>query len=228
MSGPASVPVDASRGRERGRFITLEGVEGAGKTTQREAIAGFLRESGVDVLVTREPGGSDIAERIRGLLLDPTNAGMHGDAELLLMFAARAEHIHQRIRPALASGVWVLCDRFTDATYAYQGGGRGVDQARIATLEQLVQGALRPDLTLLFDLPADVGLARARGRSAPDRFESETLQFFERVRACYLARATQEPQRLVRVDANRALDVVTRDAVAAVRSHLLSARAVGP
>lgn len=229
MSGPLEAPAQASAAgaRERGRFITLEGIEGAGKTTQREPIASFLRDAGVEVLVTREPGGSDIAERIRALLLDPGNAGMHGDAELLLMFAARAEHLHRRIRPALEAGTWVLCDRFTDATYAYQGGGRGVDQARIATLEQLVQGALRPDLTLLFDLPAEVGIARARGRSAPDRFEAEALQFFERVRDCYLARAEQEPERMVRIDASRVLGRVTNDALAAVRAHLLAARTNG-
>lgn len=204
----------------RGHFITLEGIEGAGKTTQREAVADCLRDAGLDVLVTREPGGSDIAERIRALLLDPGNAGMHGDTELLLMFAARAEHLHRRILPALDAGTWVVCDRFTDATYAYQGGGRGVPAARIAMLEQLVQGDRRPDLTLLFDLPAEVGLSRARGRSVPDRFESEALHFFERVRETYLARAGAEPGRIVRIDAARAPEAVAADTVAAVRAHL--------
>jgi dTMP kinase len=209
----------------RGHFITLEGIEGAGKTTQREAVADGLRAAGLDVLVTREPGGSEIAERIRAVLLDPANTGMHGDTELLLMFAARAEHLHRRIVPALDAGTWVVCDRFTDATYAYQGGGRGVPPERIGMLEALVQGTLRPDLTLLFDLPAAMGLARARGRSAPDRFESEALHFFERVRDAYLARAAAEPGRIVRIDAGREQAVVTAETLAAVRAYLAR---VGP
>jgi dTMP kinase len=179
-----------------GRFITFEGVEGAGKSTQVTALRDWLEGQDIPVRVTREPGGSPIAERIRNLLLDRDNAGMAGDAELLLMFAARAEHLAKTIRPALDAGIWVLCDRFTDATYAYQGGGRGVAQRRIALLEDLVQGSLRPDLTLLFDLPVAAGLARARGRSAPDRFESETARFFEAVRAEYLAIAAREPERV--------------------------------
>jgi len=186
-----------------GRFITFEGVEGAGKSTQVTALRDWLEGQDIPVRVTREPGGSPIAERIRNLLLDRDNAGMAGDAELLLMFAARAEHLAKTIRPALDAGIWVLCDRFTDATYAYQGGGRGVAQRRIALLEDLVQGSLRPDLTLLFDLPVAAGLARARGRSAPDRFESETARFFEAVRAEYLAIAAREPER-VRVIAAQA------------------------
>jgi dTMP kinase len=189
--------------RARGRFITFEGVEGAGKSTQVTALRDWLEGQDIPVRVTREPGGSPIAERIRNLLLDRDNAGMAGDAELLLMFAARAEHLAKTIRPALDAGIWVLCDRFTDATYAYQGGGRGVAQRRIALLEDLVQGSLRPDLTLLFDLPVAAGLARARGRSAPDRFESETARFFEAVRAEYLAIAAREPER-VRVIAAQA------------------------
>jgi dTMP kinase len=187
----------------RGRFITFEGVEGAGKSTQVTALRDWLEGQDIPVRVTREPGGSPIAERIRNLLLDRDNAGMAGDAELLLMFAARAEHLAKTIRPALDAGIWVLCDRFTDATYAYQGGGRGVAQRRIGLLEDLVQGSLRPDLTLLFDLPVAAGLARARGRSAPDRFESETARFFEAVRAEYLAIAVREPER-VRVIAAQA------------------------
>jgi dTMP kinase len=185
----------------RGRFITLEGIEGAGKTTQIEALRAWLEEWGVPVRTTREPGGSPVAERIRAVLLDRDNIGMAGDAELLLMFAARAEHLHKTVHPALDAGIWVLCDRFTDATYAYQGGGRGVPKGRIAQLEDLVQGGLRPDLTLLFDIPVTVGLARARGRSDPDRFESETVRFFEAVRAEYLAMAAQEPQRIRVIDA---------------------------
>ncbi|WP_295880745.1 dTMP kinase [uncultured Thiohalocapsa sp.] len=211
----------------RGHFITLEGIEGAGKTTQRTAVADWLRAAGLTVLVTREPGGSEIAERIRSLLLDPANTGMHPDTELLLMFAARAEHLRRRILPALAAGTWVVCDRFTDATYAYQGGGRGVPMARIAALEQLVQGERRPDLTLLLDLPAAVGLARARGRSAPDRFESEQIQFFERVRDAYCKRAAAEPGRFRRIDAAREPATVAADSLAAVAAYLTQVRA-GP
>lgn len=186
---------------ERGRFITLEGIEGAGKSTQIALIRSYLEERGISVLTTREPGGSPIGERIRALLLDPASKGMATDAELLLMFAARAEHIAHKIRPALEQGTWVLCDRFTDATYAYQGGGRGVDPARIAVLEDYVQGELHPDLTLLFDLAVDTGLERAGKRSAPDRFESETVRFFECVRAAYLAIAESQPQRMQKIDA---------------------------
>lgn len=185
----------------RGRFITLEGIEGAGKSTQIAVVAGWLQDQGIPFLLTREPGGSPLAERIREILLDPAAVGMASDTELLLMFAARAEHLTSRIRPALEAGTWVVCDRFTDATYAYQGGGRGVDVARIALLEHFVQGPLRPDLTLLLDLPVEQGLARAGRRSAPDRFESEAASFFARVRAVYLARARQEPERVRVIDA---------------------------
>jgi len=187
--------------KERGRFITLEGVEGAGKTTQLAVVRRCLEEEGIQVVSTREPGGSPIGERIRALLLDPACNGMAIDTEILLMFAARAEHISQKIRPALDQGVWVLCDRFTDATYAYQGGGRGVGRERIAILESYVQGAMRPDLTLLFDLPVTTGLARAGKRSEPDRFEREVKGFFENVRAAYLAIAKYHPQRVRLIDA---------------------------
>jgi len=186
----------------RGRFITLEGVEGAGKTTQIEAMRVWLEAWGLAVVTTREPGGSPVAERIRSVLLDPGNTGMAEDAELLLLFAARAEHLAKTIRPALDAGTWVLCDRFTDATYAYQGAGRGVSLRRIALLEDLVQGGLRPDLTLLLDLPVAEGLARARGRSTPDRFEAETLRFFEAVRDGYLDIAAREPERVRVIDAH--------------------------
>jgi dTMP kinase len=186
---------------QRGKFITLEGVEGAGKSTQLEALRAWLHGRQIPVQATREPGGSPVAERIRGVLLDRANSGMAADAELLLMFAARAEHLAKTIRPALEAGVWVLCDRFTDATYAYQGGGRGVSRRRIALLEDLVQGDLRPDLTLLFDLPVAAGLARARVRSDPDRFEAEAVRFFEAVRAEYLAIAAREPERVRVIDA---------------------------
>jgi len=193
---------------ERGRFITLEGIEGAGKSTQLAVIQDCLEERGIAVLATREPGGSPIGERIRTLLLDSACKGMATDAELLLMFSARAEHIAKKIRPALQQGIWVLCDRFTDATYAYQGGGRGVDPARIALLEDYVQGALRPDLTLLFDLPVAMGLERAGKRAAPDRFESETARFFDNVRAAYLATAESQPRRVRIIDAAAGLHQV--------------------
>jgi len=185
----------------RGRFITLEGIEGAGKSTQLAVVAACLQAAGIPYLVTREPGGSRLGERIRAILLDRAEGGMAADTELLLMFAARAQHLAERIIPALSAGTWVLCDRFTDATYAYQGGGRGVDPARIALLEDFVQGPLRPDLTLLLDLPVERGLARAGRRSAPDRFESETLAFFERVRAAYLERARRHADRIRVIDA---------------------------
>jgi dTMP kinase len=205
----------------RGRFITLEGVEGAGKTTQIQAVRTWLEAWGLTVRTTREPGGSPVAERIRGVLLDPANTGMAADAELLLMFAARAEHLAKTIRPALEAGAWVLCDRFTDATYAYQGAGRGVSLARIAALEDLVQGDLRPDLTLLLDLPVAVGLARARGRSDPDRFESETVRFFEAVRAGYLDIAAREPGRVRVIDAQADATTVAALLHAELRSLLV-------
>jgi len=188
--------------RGRGGFVTLEGIEGAGKSTQMEVVRSCLAERGFPVLVTREPGGSPVAERIRQVLLDPANRGMASDAELLLMFAARSEHIERTIRPALERGTWVVCDRFTDATYAYQGGGRGIDVRRISLLEGVVQGDLRPDLTLLLDLPVTVGLGRAGRRSAPDRFESETRPFFDQVRAAYLALARAQPERIRTLDAS--------------------------
>ncbi len=203
-----------------GRFITLEGIEGAGKSTQVEALRAWLTDWGVPVRVTREPGGSAVAERIRAVLLDRANAGMASDAELLLMFAARAEHLDKTIRPALAAGEWVLCDRFTDATYAYQGGGRGVARQRIAMLEDLVQGSLRPDLTLLFDVPVAEGLARARGRSSPDRFESEAARFFEAVRDEYLAIAGRDPARVRVIDAQADPATVSALVHAELRSFL--------
>ncbi len=184
-----------------GLFITLEGPEGAGKSTNREYLAERLRANGLDVVLTREPGGTPLAERIRELLLAPSDEAMHADTELLLVFAARAQHLSEVIRPALARGAVVLCDRFTDATYAYQGGGRGLSQARIASLEDFVQGSLRPDLTLVFDLPVEVGLARATARGRLDRFEQEGRAFFEAVRNTYLARAQAAPGRYTLVNA---------------------------
>ncbi|MFT0865767.1 dTMP kinase [Pseudomonas sp. CAM1A] len=191
-----------------GLFITLEGPEGAGKSTNREYLAARLREQGVDVVMTREPGGTPLAERIRELLLAPSEERMAVDTELLLMFAARAQHLAEVIRPALARGAVVLCDRFTDATYAYQGGGRGLSVERIAILESFVQGELRPDLTLVFDLPVEVGLARAAARGRLDRFEQEGQAFFEAVRQAYLQRAGQQPQRYRLLDAAQPLNAV--------------------
>lgn len=191
-----------------GLFITLEGPEGAGKSTNRDYLAERLRAAGCDLLLTREPGGTPLAERIRELLLAPSAEPMAADTELLLVFAARAQHLAQVIRPALAAGKVVLCDRFTDATYAYQGGGRGLAAERIAVLEQFVQGELRPDLTLVFDLPVEVGLARAAARGRLDRFEQEAQDFFDAVRQTYLARARLAPQRYRLLDAAQPLAAV--------------------
>lgn len=188
-----------------GLFITLEGPEGAGKSTNRDYLATRLREQGIDVLLTREPGGTPLAERVRELLLAPSEEPMAADTELLLVFAARAQHLAQVIRPALARGAVVLCDRFTDATYAYQGGGRGLSEARIEVLENFVQDTLRPDLTLVFDLPVEVGLARAAARGRLDRFEQEGQSFFEAVRQTYLRRAALQPQRYYILDASQSL-----------------------
>ncbi len=191
-----------------GQFITVEGGEGAGKSTNLAFIKTLLEAAGKEVVMTREPGGTPLGEAIRGLLLDATQKGMASDTELLLMFAARAQHLNEVITPALAAGQWVLCDRFTDATYAYQGGGRGVSMARIAQLEQFVQGDLRPDLTLILDLPVAQGMQRAGARSTPDRFEQEQHAFFEKVRTTYLARAEQQPRRYRVINAGLGLDAV--------------------
>ncbi len=196
-------------------FITVEGVEGAGKTTCLGLIEQKIRDRGHGLLVTREPGGTPLGEDLRNLLLGHRHEGMADDTELLLMFAARAEHLHAKIEPALAAGTWVLCDRFTDATYAYQGYGRGIDLQRITALENWVQGERRPDLTILMDLPVEVGLERAGKRSVPDRFESQALAFFERVRQGYLAMAADQPQRFRVIDASQPLAVVT-DQIASV------------
>lgn len=192
---------------KRGCFITIEGGEGAGKSTCIERLADWLRAHDVEVELSREPGGTPAAERIRELLLAPGE--IPADSELLLIFAARAAHLHDRIMPALAAGRWVLCDRFTDATYAYQGGGRDIDAARIARLEDWVQGSLRPDRTLLFDIDVRQGLDRAGQRPRPaDRFESEREDFYHRVRQTYLARAQAEPHRFRVIDAARRPEAV--------------------
>lgn len=189
----------------QGLFITLEGSEGAGKSTNLEYIRDQLVSAGHDVLLTREPGGTPLAEHIRDLLLGHEYDGMADDTELLLVFSARAEHLAATIIPALKAGRTVLCDRFTDATYAYQGYGRGIPLERIAALEEWVQGSLRPDLTLFLDLPVDIGMQRATDRSAPDRFEKEQIAFFERVREGYHEQIRQAPERYRLIDARPAL-----------------------
>ena len=201
-------------------FITVEGIEGAGKTTCLNLIEQRVRQRGHALLVTREPGGTALGEDLRALLLGHRHEGMADDTELLLMFAARAEHLQARILPALSAGSWVLCDRFTDATYAYQGYGRGIDLGRIAILEQWVQGERRPDLTLLMDLPVEIGLERAGKRSTPDRFESEAFAFFERVRNGYLSLAKAQPDRFRIIDAAQSLQQVSDQVVSAIDAFL--------
>jgi dTMP kinase len=214
-----------------GRFITIEGGEGVGKSTQIAAVRRVVEEAGFPVLLTREPGGTERAERIRELLLTPTTESMPQECELLLMFAARSTHIENVIRPALAQGTWVICDRFTDATYAYQGGGRNVPRDQIALLEQLVQRELRPHLTLLLDAPIELALQRARARNAEqgnvegDRFEREQVQFFARVRAAYLAIAKSEPERVRVIDAAREIASVAEDVRAVVAEFISAVRA---
>lgn len=191
----------------RGKFITLEGMDGAGKTTHLEWLRGKLAARGIALTVTREPGGTPLGEALRKLLLD-NHDPRHPDTEALLMFAARQEHIAQVIEPALAAGHCVLCDRFTDATYAYQAGGSGMAWERVAELEQWVQGALQPDLTLYFDLDPVLGRARARQAREPDRFEREKQAFYERVRAAYLRRAAEHPRRIRVIDASRSISEI--------------------
>jgi dTMP kinase len=203
-----------------GKFITVEGGEGAGKSSNLAFIREQLETAGIDVVFTREPGGTALGEDLRELLLGHKHTGMSDDCELLMMFAARAEHLHQKIIPALQAGKWVLCDRFTDATYAYQGGGRGIDMSRIEMLENWTQGSLRPDLTLLLDLPVETGLQRAGERSDPDRFEKEKLSFFEAVRNCYLQRASNEPQRFRVIDASQTLENVQQQIAAQLEDFL--------
>ncbi|MCC5794781.1 MAG: dTMP kinase [Chromatiales bacterium] len=199
--------------RVPGRFITVEGIEGVGKSTNLGFIAEHLRARGIEVLVTREPGGTPLAESIRCLLLEGT-CSVSPLAELLLMFAGRASHLDELIRPALAAGTWVLCDRFTDATHAYQGGGRGLSKATIAALASLVQKGLEPDLTLLLDAGLAVSSSRRGGRGTADRFEREADPFFERVRQAYLELARTQPERVRIIDAGRPLEAVRRDLVA--------------
>lgn len=191
----------------RGKFITLEGMDGAGKSTHIPDIVTALEARGIEVVSTREPGGTKLGEGLRELLL---HQAMHPETETLVMFAARREHIAQVIEPALARGAYILSDRFTDATYAYQCGGRGVNADKIRALEQWVQGDLQPDLTLLFDVPVEVSVRRLANARSPDKFERESGEFFSRIRAAYLLRAQQHPQRFRVVDANRPLDLVKK------------------
>ncbi len=214
------IQVEQPESTGRARFITLEGGEGAGKTSNLQFITQCLQEHDIEFVVTREPGGTPLAEDIRALLLRHHEERMCEMTELLLIFAARAQHLDQVIRPALKAGKWVVSDRFTDATYAYQGGGRGLNQQTIASLESLVQGQLRPDLTLILDLPPHIGLERARKRASLDRFEQEKLEFFDRVRDSYRARAAAEPGRCVLIDASRTLDLVQRDVLLALEKIL--------
>lgn len=205
---------------QSGKFLTIEGTEGVGKSTNLAFVRDWLLARGLEVVVTREPGGTPMAEEIRSLLLAKRDEAVDENAELLLVFAARAQHLAQVIKPALARGAWVLSDRFTDATYAYQGGGRGLNKVVIEQLEQLVQGNLRPDLTLILDIDVQLGLNRARQRGEFDRFESETIGFFERVRAAYRERAQAAPARYALVDAGKTLPEVQAD-IDAVLNRLL-------
>jgi dTMP kinase len=205
-----------------GRFLTIEGIEGVGKSTQVARLSNALTQRDIAHVVTREPGGTPLAERIRDLVLNARGEALPPAAELLLMFAARAVHLANHVEPNLTAGRWVLCDRFTDATYAYQGGGRGMDSNHIRQLETLVQGARRPDLTVLLDAPVEQGMQRARQRNAgaaADRFESERAEFFERVRDAYRARAAAEPNRIAVIDAGQTADQVAEEII-----HLLEAR----
>lgn len=209
----------------RGLFITVEGGEGVGKSTNISFIEEYLRGHGLDLVLTREPGGTPLAENIRDLLLRVDSEVVSETTELLLMFAARAQHISQLIEPALAAGKWVLCDRFTDATYAYQGGGRQMGHSMVQKLEQMVQGPLRPDYTLLLDAPVEVGMERARGRGDLDRFEQEHMAFFRRVRNTYLQLAEESSGRYRVIDASLDLDRV-QDQVSKVCRELLACWAV--
>ncbi|MFT7388333.1 MAG: dTMP kinase [Candidatus Endobugula sp.] len=206
--------------RTQGKFLTIEGTEGVGKSTNVAFIQSYLKKQGIDIITTREPGGTPLAEEIRDLLLNNRDEKMDETAELLLVFAARAQHLQTVILPALKQGQWVLCDRFTDATYAYQGGGRGLDIQLIELLEQKIQGNVRPDLTLLLDIDVSFGLARAGQRGELDRFENERVDFFERVRQSYLARASAHPQRYGIVDASQPLSEVQRQIVACLQQFL--------
>jgi len=205
---------------KKGLFITLEGIEGAGKSTVVDFIEDFLTKEGHDVIKTREPGGTVIGEQIRKILLGNENYTLTYDTELLLVFSARAQHIQEVILPALSLGKIILCDRFTDASYAYQGGGRGIDASRINLLEKWVQGDLRPNLTLLFDLDVSIGMQRTKKRSDADRFEREEINFFEKIRNTYLERAKNEPQRFRIINSASSLENVKEQIVTILKDYL--------
>lgn len=200
-----------------GRFITFEGTEGAGKSTQIPIIKDWLMDQGINVVTTREPGGTDLSEKIRHLLL---TEDMCAETELLLMFAARKEHIEEVIKPALNRGDWVLCDRFTEATYAYQAAGRAIDQQYIAYLESWLQGELKPNYTFWFDIEVADGIARAKKRHTLDRFESEQIEFFEKVRSGYAKLAIERPSQFVRINAALSIDDITAQLKAALQKLL--------
>jgi len=205
---------------KQGKFITLDGGEGLGKSTNLTFIQNTLEARGISICITREPGGTVLAEKLRHLLLETKAEAITEQTELLLMFAARAQHLHHVIKPALAQGQWVLCDRFTDATYAYQGGGRKMNLDSIAWLEQFVQQGLEPDLTLLFDAPVELGIERAKKRAVLDRFESEQLSFFNAVRKMYLLQAEKHPQRIKVINAAQSLDAVQTELSKLVKNLL--------
>lgn len=205
---------------QKGLFITLEGIEGAGKSSLMDYIFELFTCAGHEVIQTREPGGTDTGEQIRKVLLDSNNSGLESSTELLLMFAARRQHIEEVIRPALALDQIVICDRFTDASYAYQGGGRGIEESRIKTLEDWVQLGLKPSLTLLYDLDVEIGLHRAGRRSQADRFEQEDILFFKRIRSCYLDRANNEPIRFRIIDAGKSLENVKHQTYKVLQKYL--------
>ncbi|AYQ57466.1 Thymidylate kinase [Bathymodiolus thermophilus thioautotrophic gill symbiont] len=196
---------------QKGKFITIDGVEGAGKSTQIDFICQYLTDKGINVVLTREPGGTEVGEKIRTLLLSNSTGKMHADTELMLMFAARNEHIQNKIIPTLNQGDWILSDRFTDASYAYQGGGRGLDIARIAQLEQWVLRSFAPDMTLLLDIPVDIGMRRVESRGEKDRIEQESLDFFNRVRNTYIARSEQYPERIKLIDASQNVENISNE-----------------
>lgn len=204
----------------KGIFISLEGGEGAGKSTQNKRIVTWLEQQGQIVVETREPGGTPVSEQIRKVLLDTRNAGLNATAELLLMFAARSQLVQEVILPALGAGKVVVCDRFADASYAYQGGGRELGADLVSKIDDIVLEGLQPDLTLLFDIPVEMGMTRVAGRGAADRFESEALAFFERVRKAYLERAEAQPGRFIIIDASLDEDQVWQQVEAALEKGL--------
>ncbi len=204
----------------KGKFISIEGVEGAGKSTVMKYLASFLQSHNIDFIQTREPGGTDLGEKIRELLLDKSNTRMHADTELMLMFAARAQHWHELILPTLDSGKWVISDRFTDSSFAYQGGGRELDYSRISKLADWTLGNVKPDKTLLLDIEPEIGMRRVNQRGPNDRFESEKIEFFIKVRKAFLELATKEPARFVIIDSAKSIEDTQLQAKSALESML--------